>query len=140
MSMAQAAVIDMSGPERSRPAAGRPVGTGTKLKKFCLVSLGLLLIVAGQLIGLLPGPLGMPLTVAGLSLVLRNSVYAKRRFIDLMHRWPNVLVPIRRLLKPKPEVASVFWQQLLRIERALVRRRNRVLVRWRLRRKARRAS
>lgn len=107
--------------------------------RFGLVILGLLIVIAGIIIAPLPGPFGLPIAVVGMMIVLRNSMWAKRRFIDAKRRWPNWVYPFRRLMRRKPEIAPVAWQQLLRTERLLVRRGSRFFGRWRrklLRRKA----
>jgi hypothetical protein len=93
--------------------------------------LGLLLIVGGALIAPLPGPLGLPLTVLGLMLVLRNSFKARKQFVRFQHAHPKLIFPLRRLLRREPEVVLVAWQQALRIERLIVPRRWRVAVRLR---------
>jgi len=99
--------------------------------RVILVVLGLLLIAGGALIAPLPGPLGLPLTVVGLMLVLRNSFKARKQFVRFQHAHPKLIFPIRRLLRREPEVILVAWQQALRIERLIIPRRWRVAVRWR---------
>jgi hypothetical protein len=102
-----------------------------RIARVVLVALGLILIVAGFLIAPLPGPLGVPLTVAGLMLVLRNSFRARKQFVRFQHAHPKLLFPLRRLLRREPEVFPVAWQQVLRMERLVVPRRWRVARRWR---------
>jgi hypothetical protein len=99
--------------------------------RIILVTLGLVLIAAGALIAPLPGPLGLPLTVVGLMLVLRNSFKARKQFVRFQHAHPKLVFPLRRLLRREPEVVLVAWQQVLRIERLIVPRRWRAAVRWR---------
>ena len=99
--------------------------------RVILVVLGLLMIAGGALIAPLPGPLGLPLTVVGLMLVLRNSFKARKQFVRFQHAHPKLIFPIRRLLRREPEVVLVAWQQALRIERLVIPRRWRVAVRWR---------
>ena len=96
-----------------------------RISRVVLVTLGLILVVAGFLIAPLPGPLGVPLTVAGLMLVLRNSFRARKQFVRFQHAHPKIVSPIRRLLRRDPEVFAVFWQQFLRIERLILPRRMR---------------
>ncbi len=96
-----------------------------------LVALGVVLIAAGALIAPLPGPLGLPLTVVGLMLVLRNSFKARKQFVRFQHAHPKLIFPLRRLLRREPEVVLVAWQQALRVERLIVPRKWRVAVRWR---------
>ena len=96
-----------------------------------LVALGVMMIAAGALIAPLPGPLGLPLTVVGLMLVLRNSFRARKQFVRFQHAHPKLLFPLRRLLRREPEVIPVAWQQVLRIEKLILPRRWRVAKRWR---------
>ncbi|HQR88628.1 MAG: hypothetical protein B7Y78_08100 [Caulobacter sp. 35-67-4] len=102
-----------------------------RVLRVVLVVIGLLLIAGGALIAPLPGPLGLPLTVVGLMLVLRNSFKARKQFVRFQHAHPKLIFPIRRLLRREPEVILVAWQQALRIERLVIPRRWRVAVRWR---------
>lgn len=96
-----------------------------------LVILGLLIVLAGIIIAPLPGPFGLPIAVVGMMIVLRNSMWAKRRFIAAKRRWPNWVYPFRRLMRREPEIGPVAWQQVLRTERLLAPKGSRVLRRWR---------
>src|SRR6478735_3973925 len=102
-----------------------------RIARVVLVTLGLILIVAGFAIAPLPGPLGVPVTVVGLMLVLRNSFKARKQFVRFQHAHPKLLFPLRRLLRREPEVFPVAWQQVLRMERLVIPRRWRVAKRWR---------
>ena len=51
-----------------------------------LFALGVLLIIAAPLVSPLPGPGGIFLFAAGLTLVLRTSLWAKRRYVRFK-RW-----------------------------------------------------
>lgn len=108
----------------AREMAGRVV-------RFLLVIVGLIIVIAGVLIAPLPGPMGLPIVVVGLMVVLRNSFKARRQFVRFQRAHPKVIFPIRRLLRREPEVLQVAWQQALRIERVLLPRRYRVGVRGR---------
>ncbi|MBN8552985.1 MAG: hypothetical protein J0L52_08850 [Caulobacterales bacterium] len=103
---------------------------GRALRVLAMVAGGLLITI-GFLIAPLPGPFGLPISVVGLMLVLRNSYWAKRRFIRMQQARPNWIMPFRRLMRRRPEFAPVFWQQALRLERLLLRRGQRVLGHWR---------
>jgi hypothetical protein len=105
----------------------------TRLTRWLLLGLGGLLILGGIVIAPLPGPLGLPLTVIGLMIVLRNSFAAKRQFVRFQRAQPKVVFPIRRLLRREPEVVLVFWQQYLRVERIVLPRRARFSVKTRRR-------
>jgi hypothetical protein len=102
-----------------------------RVARWLLLGLGGLLIVAGVVIAPLPGPLGMPLVVIGLMIVLRNSFAAKRQFVRFQRARPKMAFPIRRLLRREPEVVQVFWQQFLRVERIVLPRKARFAVKAR---------
>ena len=75
----------------------------------------------------LSGVLRSSWAVVGLMIVLRNSFKARRQFIRFQRKHPKMAFPLRRLLRREPEVVLVFWQQTLRVERLIIRRRG-----WRL--------
>ena len=102
-----------------------------RIARWLLLGLGGLLIIAGVAIAPLPGPLGMPLVVIGLMIVLRNSFAAKRQFVRFQRAQPKMAFPIRRLLRREPEVVLVFWQQYLRVERIVLPRKRRFSVKAR---------
>ena len=101
------------------------------LGRAAMLVLGLAIIALGILIAPLPGPGGIPVIAVGLILVLRSSFRAKRLFIRAQHARPKYVYPFRRLLRKKPEIAPVFWQQALRAEKMVVKRTNRRLARAR---------
>jgi hypothetical protein len=105
---------------------------GRVLRPF-LVILGMLVVLAGILIAPLPGPGGLPVIVVGLMLILRNSFKARRHFVRFQRAHPKIVFPIRRLLRREPEVFPVAWQQVLRIERVILPRRMRFVVKSRRR-------
>lgn len=96
-----------------------------------LVVLGVLIVIAGFLIAPLPGPMGLPVVVIGLMLILRNSFKARKQFVRFQHAHPKLIFPLRRLLRREPEVFPVAWQQALRVERLIVPRKWRMAARWR---------
>ena len=104
-----------------------------RLVRGALVTLGGLIVVTGVLIAPIPGPGGIPVIAVGLIVILRNSYKAKRVFVRAHRRWPKVVHPIRRLMRREPEIASVFWQQYLRVERFALPKRYRLGVRGRRR-------
>lgn len=57
--------------------------------RFSLFLLGCALILSAPLIGFLPGPGGVVAAAAGLSLALKNSAWAKRRYVHFKRRWPR---------------------------------------------------
>jgi hypothetical protein len=100
-----------------------------RIMRSGLLLLGGAIVVAGVIIAPLPGPGGIPVIALGLVVILRNSYRAKRMFIRAQRRWPKLLFPLRKLLRKEPEIASVFWQQYLRVERFTVPKKYRVGVR-----------
>lgn len=112
-----------------RPAKG---DLGRRLLRWGRVAAGLAIIAVAIPISWLPGPLGLPIAVFGLAIVLQGSMWAKRRFVKLKRRHPNWVFPVRRLMRKRPEFMPVFWQMTLRMER-LILRRSRFLGRWRRR-------
>ena len=55
-----------------------------------MIALGaLLVLVVAPLVGLLPGPGGIFVVAAGLSLILRYSLWAKRHYVRFGRRWPK---------------------------------------------------
>jgi len=101
--------------------------------RLVIVGFGAVLVLGGFVLALLPGHLGLPLLVVGLILVLKHSPRARRRFVELQHRHPRFIFPVRRLIRREPEVFPVAWQQLLRIERMMLPHRWRRAVHWRRR-------
>lgn len=102
-----------------------------RLLRAALVAVGLLVVLAGILIAPLPGPGGIPVIVVGLMIVLRNSFKARRQFVRFQHAHPRVMSPIRRLLRRDPQILLMSWRQALRIERLLIPRKLRFVVRSR---------
>ena len=99
-----------------------------------MMALGFLIIGLGILIAPLPGPGGVPVIALGLVLLLRNSWWAKRQFIRAQYARPKWVYPFRRLMRKNPEIAPVFWQQALRAEKVVLRKRpSRQLIRARKR-------
>ncbi|CAA9533218.1 MAG: hypothetical protein AVDCRST_MAG91-3156 [uncultured Sphingomonadaceae bacterium] len=65
-------------------AAGR-----NPMVKCLLMALGFIILAAAPFVGMLPGPGGIVLAAAGLTLVLRNSHWAKRRYVHFKRRQPR---------------------------------------------------
>ena len=53
-----------------------------------MTCLGLVLVILSPVVGIIPGPGGIPVFAAGLALMLRNSDLAKRAFVRTKRRWP----------------------------------------------------
>lgn len=90
--------------------------------RIAAITFGSLIILAGAVLTPLPGHLGLPLLVIGLMIVLRFSFQARKQFIRWQRRHPKLVFPIRRLMRREPEVLLVFWQQLLRTEKMILRK------------------
>ena len=110
---------------------GLLAGVAKRAKAVLMMTGGGLLVLTGIAIAPLPGPLGLPISVVGLVLILRSSYWAKRQFIRAQYAQPKFIYPFRRLMRKNPEIAPVFWQQALRMERLLFRRSDGVLKRGR---------
>jgi len=108
-----------------------------KILGWVIIGVGMVFLSVGLIFALLPGHIGLPVMIIGLIMVLRNAFWARRQFIRLKHRHPNWIMPVRKLLRRNPPIASVFWQQILKTERMILRK-GRALAVWRrrLRRKA----
>ena len=57
--------------------------------RFALFVVGVLLIVASPIVGVLPGPGFIILFPVGLMLCLQNSAWAKRRYVRFKRRHPR---------------------------------------------------
>lgn len=55
-----------------------------------LTGVGLALVILSPVVGIIPGPGGIPVFAAGLALMLRNSNRAKRLFVRAKRRWPRI--------------------------------------------------
>ena len=104
-----------------------------RISRWLLLGLGGIIMLAGLILAPLPGHIGLPLLVVGLMIVLRNSFAAKRQFVRIQRAHPNVVFPIRRLMRREPEIVLVAWQQYLRVERLVLPKRYRFAVRLRRR-------
>lgn len=66
--------------------------------RIALLVTGFVLLAAAPLVGVLPGPGGVFLAAAGIILILRNSRWARRRFVRLKAQWPRAGDVIDRIL------------------------------------------
>lgn len=116
-----------------RQSGFKPSGdtVGRVLRRVAYMVSGILVVILGILIAPLPGPGGIPVIALGLVLILRSSFWAKRQFIRAQHARPRYVYPFRRLLRKKPEIAPVFWQQILRAEKLFLKSAHRRLARVR---------
>ena len=97
----------------------------SRMRRLAMMTLGIAIILVGLLIAPLPGPGGIPVITVGLMIVLRHSYWAKRQFIKAQRAKPKWVYPFRRLMKKNPDIAPVFWQQALRVEKLVIRPRRR---------------
>ena len=67
-------------------SATRPTGP----RRLALLGLGWLLIVTAPITSPLPGPGATIMFLAGVAILLRNSAWAKRRFVWFKRRWPRL--------------------------------------------------
>lgn len=58
--------------------------------RLCLLGLGAALVAVSPAVGVIPGPGGIIVFAIGLALVLKNSQWAKKRYIWLKRRWPRL--------------------------------------------------
>lgn len=129
------ASITMTRPRRRARARTRTAahGAARTVVRYVLIAIGTSLTLLGVVMAPLPGPLGLPVTLVGLMLVLRNSFRARRAFIRFQRRHPRIIFPLRRLLRRDPEVIPVVYQQVLRIERLVIPHHWRRVSHWRRR-------
>lgn len=91
--------------------------------RWAKLILGWVLLVAGPLIGgPLPGPFGVIGFAAGLILVLRNSLWARRVFIRIKRRYPKSISPVRHALRPGANLTAILRRTGTRLWIALRRR------------------
>lgn len=57
--------------------------------RWILVGVGGLCVIAAPIIAPLPGPGGIPLLLAGITLMLRYTRWAKRLYARAKRRWPK---------------------------------------------------
>lgn len=114
-----------------RTSNGFVRGLLRRAKRWASMAAGFVVMAAGVLIAPLPGPMGLPVVVVGLVIVLRNSFWAKKQFVRFQRAHPRLVFPIRRLLRREPEILPVLWQQMMRFEKLIVPRRWRFLSRTR---------
>jgi hypothetical protein len=55
-----------------------------------MLALGPALIVLAPIVGLIPGPGGVIVLLAGVALTLQNSQVAKKLYVRAKRRWPSV--------------------------------------------------
>jgi hypothetical protein len=96
-----------------QPIADKPRLTA---KRLFMLALGPALIVLSPVVGLIPGPGGLVVLLAGVALTLRSSQVAKRLYVRAKRRWPGLghwsdkglrrASHIRRLRRKRDEASS----------------------------------
>jgi len=99
--------------------------------KVILMIAGGLLVALGLVISPLPGPLGLPVMLLGLVLLLRSSTWVKRQFVRQVHKHPKWLGPLRSLMRPRAKFIAILWRFMLRAEGLALKPRNSLLRRVR---------
>jgi hypothetical protein len=61
-----------------------------QVKRVCHLALGPTLMILSPAVGLIPGPGGLIVFVAGLAVTLHASHVAKRIYVRIKRRWPQV--------------------------------------------------
>lgn len=56
---------------------------------MAMMALGWLLLATAPLVGVIPGPGGLFFAAAGVALLLKHSLWAKRRYVRAKKRWPR---------------------------------------------------
>jgi hypothetical protein len=102
-----------------RAAPGLAPGFTRRLARTGWVALGVAVVIAGALIGALPGPGGIPVVSLGLVMILKNSRGARRAFVRAQRRWPRALTPVRRLLRDPRGIGPLLLAPLRAIGRRL---------------------
>lgn len=65
------------------------ITSSNPMLRTALFALGAVLLVLTPLVAAIPGPGGVFVFAAALALMLRNSAWAKRRYVALKRRWPR---------------------------------------------------
>ncbi len=60
------------------------------VSRWAQLAIGALLIVAAPVVGALPGPGGVFVFAGGMVLLLRNSLWVRRRWARAKKRWPKL--------------------------------------------------
>jgi hypothetical protein len=59
-------------------------------KRLLMLALGPALIVVSPIVGLIPGPGGLLVLLAGVAITLQSSQVAKRVYVRAKRRWPGL--------------------------------------------------
>ncbi len=75
------------------------------LKRLVFLSIGVLIVLFGIMLIPVPGPGGLPVIVIGLLIILPNSPWARRKFVEWAKRHPKLMSPVQYLIR-----RSVAWK------------------------------
>ena len=103
----------------------------TVLLKLLMSVLGIILMAVGVVIMPLPGPFGVPVILLGLIILLRSSMWVKRRFVKLVQTHPKILRPLRAMLRPGAKIVAMLWLHALHLERRILPPHRRFMYRFR---------
>ena len=62
---------------------------GIPAVRWILLCVGILLLPLAAIVAPIPGPGGIPVAIAGLTLILRYSRWSKRLYVRFKRRWPH---------------------------------------------------
>lgn len=68
-----------------------------RIRKWALITGGTLCVILGIVTFWLPIPIGVPLILIGLPVLLRTSPHARRLIMHLASKWPAFATIIRKL-------------------------------------------
>ncbi|HTK73424.1 MAG TPA: hypothetical protein VL331_13100 [Croceibacterium sp.] len=68
----------------------RRAGRIAQVRRVCHLALGPVLMLLSPAVGLIPGPGGLIVFIAGLAVTLQASHVAKRTYVRIKRRWPRV--------------------------------------------------
>jgi hypothetical protein len=68
----------------------RRAGRIAQVRRVCHLALGPILMLLSPAVGLIPGPGGLIVFIAGLAVTLQASHVAKRTYVRIKRRWPRV--------------------------------------------------
>lgn len=66
-----------------------PRFTDSKAYRWCMLALGWLLVISAPLLGPLPGPGALLILPIGLAVILKHSLWAKKRYARLARAHPS---------------------------------------------------
>ena len=58
-----------------------------------------MLVITGPIVGIIPGPGGIPIVAAGAIMIMSQSRVAKRVFIRAHRRYPKTVGPVRSFIQ-----------------------------------------